>query len=233
VTDLPAMQCVFRAVLRVAACGVLAGTTGLQAQSRSRSVDPDQSARWSVWSGLAWQTPRIFGDTPDRDLFLFAARYRRPFRMEGQVGVAYVLDVLPVMLLGARYFDVERTLHPPCERGCVSAASAVLPVASANAHALGFGVSPLGLEVSWPRAHSPQLALNTGAGFATFSRDVPVDGARKLNVTAHIGMGIRVATRSAGILTFGYKLHHLSNAGTALNPGLDSSVWFVSWGPRE
>jgi Lipid A 3-O-deacylase (PagL) len=204
----------------------------LSAQRGVTSRGQIDGSRWSVWTGLAWQTPRIFGDTPNRDLFLLAARYHRPLNRAGRIGLAYTIDVLPVMVLGARYFDVERTLDPPCDQViCVTGASAGIPVVRARARAFGFGLSPLGLEASWPRAHSPQVTLSTGAGLAAFSRDVPVDGARKLNFIAHVGIGFRLVTHSAGILTFGYKLHHLSNAGTALNPGLDNSVWYVSWGP--
>lgn len=215
------------------ACAALSVAAPSSAQSGTPRADPDGRARWSVWTGLAWQTPRLFGDTPNRELLLMAARFRMPLNRGGSVVLSYSVDLLPVMVIAGRYFDVLRTLHPPCDTCSNTVSGAGIPVFGPRARAFGMGVSPVGLELSWPRSHSPQLALNAGAGIATFTRDVPVDGARKFNVTAHMGAGMRFRAGASNILTLGYKLHHLSNAGTALNPGLDSSVWFVSWAPKE
>ena len=99
-------------------------------------------------------------------------------------------------------------------------------------HAPGVGIAPLGVEAVWPGRKRTQIVGGTTFGVAAFNQAVPVATARKVNFTVTVSGGVRRHFGRVGVLTAGYKFHHLSNAGTAWNPGLDTSVWYVGWAPR-
>jgi hypothetical protein len=56
----------------------------------------------------------------------------------------------------------------------------------------------------------------------------PTDEARRLNYTFDITIGCNFKTNTVGMVSFGYKFHHISNAETGNeNPGLDSNFLFL------
>ena len=156
-------------------------------------------------------------------MFLVAVRYRRRLNDGKNVAIAYTIDLLPLIVIAAS------PSPPPCVHACLAGG---VPVVDGVNHIAGIGLAPLGVEAVWPGRKRTQIVGGTTFGVATFNRAVPVEEARKLNVTVTVSGGVRRDFGSVGVLTVGYKFHHLSNAGTAWNPGLDTSVWYVGWARR-
>ena len=89
----------------------------------------------------------------------------------------------------------------------------------------GFGMAPVGFKLYFLQTQRVKFFTNGSCGFLTFLHEVPVEEARKFNFTFDFGLGAQITAGSHWALTFGYKLHHMSNAKTAeSNPGLDSAA---------
>lgn len=92
----------------------------------------------------------------------------------------------------------------------------------------GFGISPVGftlMDISQKRL-TPYI--RTTGGLIYMDRSFPTDGARKLNYTFDITLGANLKFNPFGLISFGYKFHHISNAETGNeNPGLDSNFLFL------
>lgn len=92
----------------------------------------------------------------------------------------------------------------------------------------GFGVSPVGflLSESNPKRLSP--FIKTSGGFIYMQSEFPTDDSRQLNFNFDITLGADLKFDSVGIVSFGYKFHHISNAETGNeNPGVDSNFIFI------
>ena len=212
----------------------MAGSTGpLSAQADSSSPGDQVSSgnSLSVWTGLAWQTPRLWGHTKNRDMFMMAVRYQRPLTQNRNLILTYTLDLIPLIVVATSPYrggTPRRTYCSPSGDVCTAGG---VPVLSGVDHAVGIGIAPIGLQAAWPRRSRIQVVVGTTAGVATFSQPVPMATSRKFNFTVTVGGGVRRLLGSVGVVTVGYKFHHLSNAGTAWNPGLDTSVWYIGWAP--
>ena len=217
----------FVTLLIVGNAGVLSAQADSQQSSARESV-----TSLSVWTGVAWQTPLIWGATERRDMFLASLRYRRRLTDRKNVVIAYTIDLLPLMVIATSPYRRQGPPPPLCDPLQGPCPAGGVPVVDGVNHVAGVGIAPLGVEAAWPGRRRTQILSGTTVGVATFSRAVPVEGARKLNVTITVSGGVRRDFGGVGVLTVGYKFHHLSNAGTAWNPGLDTSVWYVGWTPR-
>lgn len=97
-----------------------------------------------------------------------------------------------------------------------------------GSHVQNFGVTPLGMRLHVLR-HSfvhPYLLANAGIIASTRPIPIPRRDATGLNFLAEFGGGLTIGGR----VSVGYKLLHVSNAGTTrYNPGLDNNVFFVSY----
>ena len=213
-------------LLIVGNAAVLSAQADRQSSSATATV-----ASLSVWTGVAWQTPLVWGATERRDMFLVAVRYRHRLNDGKNVAIAYTIDLLPLIVIATSPYRRQGPSPPLCDLQRVCPAGGV-PVVDGVNHIAGIGFAPLGVEAVWPGRKRTQIVGGTTFGVATFNRAVPVEEARKLNVTVTVSGGVRRDFGSVGVLTVGYKFHHLSNAGTAGNPGLDTSVWYVGWARR-
>ncbi|KPK81312.1 MAG: hypothetical protein AMS25_07020 [Gemmatimonas sp. SM23_52] len=100
-----------------------------------------------------------------------------------------------------------------------------VPRTAERSSVYALGLSPIGLRLS--RLGSRRLRLYAGgtAGFLSFTRDMPVPGALKLNYSFEFGGGLQLGIAPGWAATLGLKLHHVSSGtNTAPNPGLDARI---------
>jgi hypothetical protein len=81
--------------------------------------------------------------------------------------------------------------------------------------ARGVGFSPLGLTVITRTDRILQWRFGATGGALIFDRRIPSDLAASFNFTATIEAGVQRVHSGGNGWTLVYRLHHLSNAGTA------------------
>jgi hypothetical protein len=161
---------------------------------------------FGLWAGGSPDSSRIFGNTEDRKLVLFALRYGRILAAWDWVSLEYTLDIFPAALV----FEPDRV-----RRG--------------SSTIYGAGLSPLGLKFNFGQSWI-QPFVATSVGFLYFEDDVPVPDSSRFNFTPEIGLGLQFFLAPKRALTVGYKLHHMSNAYTSRsNPGMDSHVFYMGF----
>lgn len=185
---------------------------------------------FAAWAGASFYSPAgvKFGHTPNRDLFLAAARAEWVLESAGPFALAATADLVPLAIV-TNNPTYRREPYPP-----MATQTGTYKRQTGSAPVYGAGLSPLGLELYGPRVRTSRLYLAAAVGGLWFTRETPVPDARRFNFTFEYGGGVRVPMRSRAALMIGYKFHHLSNAYTApRNPGLDGNVFYVGLARRR
>jgi hypothetical protein len=118
---------------------------------------------------------------------------------------------------------------PGVLKGSLEMAIEVTPVfvAFQSRQVEGAGFSPVIFRWNFRQRRAIQLFLDAAVGIIATNRDVP-ENTTRLNFAEHAGGGARVCVTERWGLVVGYRLHHLSNNGTAArNPGVTSHVGYV------
>jgi hypothetical protein len=99
----------------------------------------------------------------------------------------------------------------------------------ARSSGYGFGLAPLGAEITRAAGPRGRVVLNVTSGGAWFTRVVPYGRATQANFT--VAPGLLYAHRiGPGFLAVGYVMHHLSNASMGgANPGMNSHLVTMRW----
>jgi len=192
-------------LLLLAACinsGVVAAReTPQKTQRNARSEAPSSPlekgvSEWGIVAGYGW-AHHIWGGRADRQLVLAGARLGKV--LTGPVG--------PGLLRG--HFEVSVELLP-----------AVILFQEETTYA----VSATLLFRHYFRTSSRlKPFISIGAGPLFSNMEVP-PGTSRLNFTPQGGLGVVVFRDAAMAFLLEYRLHHISNAGTASpNPGINSS----------
>ncbi|WP_263785413.1 acyloxyacyl hydrolase [Salinibacter grassmerensis] len=180
-----------------------------------------------VWAGGSFATGRLIGNIRRARMGLIGLRYHRLLAPSSRTPLSdgptltYTADLLPVLFLSIP----AGALSPlPSDRPAPERTSS--PSRPQGRTAVGVGVRPAGLRLTFrPDEHlQPFLAGSTGLAF--FNRSVPNALGRSLNFMFDVGAGVRVVVTSALILTAGYRYHHLSNGFRGqINPGVDANLF--------
>jgi hypothetical protein len=161
---------------------------------------------------------------PGRKFFLAAIRFQRTMLRFGPVHIRYVGDIIPIAVV---------TDNPDADAFAFASDTVLRVGPGARTSVYGFGASPLGFEISPFRTGAVEVVAGGTGGFLAFSRPVPFRNARRFNYTFEFSAAARFFVRSSLAVTLGYRLHHMSNAGTgSINPGLDANVIYVELTPR-
>ncbi|HYL98566.1 MAG TPA: acyloxyacyl hydrolase, partial [Blastocatellia bacterium] len=97
-------------------------------------------------------------------------------------------------------------------------------------HVYGGGIVPVGFKllVGPSKRIRPYVAVASGPFY--FARQVPVLNSSNFNFFSTADFGLQIQAAPASAISIGYKLGHLSNAGTGnLNPGFNSSSVYVGF----
>ncbi len=180
--------------------------------SGNNSISLEKGANeFGVWGGGAVNNATLFGSATGRKLLIAGVRYGRVVGTTGSVAWEYTFDFVPI----AKIYQPDSVI-----RANPGIASSIY----------GKGLSPFGLKLNFNRHGRIKPFVNASGGFLYFNRGTPVEvlGATRFNFTFDFGGGIQVFSTARSAFSFGYKLHHISNARiTSVNPGLDSNVFYA------
>lgn len=91
----------------------------------------------------------------------------------------------------------------------------------------GFGVTPVFFRWNFDGWSRLKPFIEISGGILRTDRAVP-EGTKRFNFTAHSGPGLRLRVNERSSLLFGYRFHHLSNAGRAsTNPSVNSNLFYM------
>jgi hypothetical protein len=204
-------------VLAAALLGGIAVGAGAQAHDTTHVEN-----YYGAWGGLAQNSrPGLFGATPGRDVAVTALRMTIPLGANGAVAWDWVGDLVP-----AAWVSMPRpeTVGSKCgSQSCFTRAG----FAGQDA-AYGLGIAPLGIQLRFRPGHVVQPYVGMGGGMLWFQREIPIERAAQMNFTADAGLGLLLGKPGHLGVMAGYKLHHISNAGTARrNPGMDNYMIYA------
>ena len=162
---------------------------------------------FGLWIGGSPDSSRIFGNTEDRKLLLFALRYGRILAAWESFSLEYTLDIFPAAVV----FEPDR-------------------VRKGSSTIYGAGLSPFGLKANFGQQSWIKPFVAASVGFLYFQDDIPVPHSSRFNFTPEIGLGLQFFLAPKRAVTLGYKFHHMSNANTGrFNPGMDSHVIYAGF----
>lgn len=95
---------------------------------------------------------------------------------------------------------------------------------------MGGAISPLGMDWNFMPRHRNQPFFDAHGGSMFSTRVIPILGAAQMNFTFDGGIGIEHFLSPTRSVRIEYRIHHISNAGTAsLNPGVDNGMFRLSF----
>lgn len=194
-------------------------------EGRDTVTSPDRRG-WALaaWGGFARNSPdNIWGAEPGRDVAVTALRIAWPLARGTAVEIDYVVDLVPAAWVSMRGDPTYVVV--PCPQPKPGTECLMRTYRGRSDAARGFGAAPVGIEARFRPDAMVQSYATISAGLLRFNREVPVDGAATLNITADVGAGAAIALPGKLSLMLGYKFYHISNGGSAAqNPGLDSHM---------
>jgi hypothetical protein len=175
-------------------------TTSAIAQEQQRAYN-----EYTYWFGGAFENGHAFSSTVGARNYQLEGRYERLIYWSPPFAVRWVVDAVPVALVGDRYTSTGR-----------------------RAYSYGIGASPIGAQVNFVHYRHVEPFLTSGGGFLYFNHRM-FRTTQQFNFTAQLGGGVQLFNSSRRTaIDLGYKYHHISNANLAnQNPGLDSHMLFV------
>jgi len=172
----------------------------------------DHRNEFGFWMASSFGLPSALGSSRDASFpFILGFRYGRLLLVTKPIVFEYTLDVVPVSIVSQR-------------KGAIVPPSGPITSGSGREHVYGFGVVPVGLKFVFnPRGRvQPFLAASSGPFY--FSSPVPVANATHFNFLSAGDIGLQIPISERRKITIGYKIAHVSNAGTSnINPGFNSS----------
>ena len=208
---------------------VLALLVGVPSQMRAEEIPSatssetkkdSQGSLWGgrnevgFWTGYSPFSFKLKGVTEDRQLFLLNLQYARKLLVTSPLTLKYTGEIVPVAL------EIQ-----PTQTYIINGKQVINPAGTIY----GAGASPIGFQANFGQKKVQPFA-NGSVGFLYFNQQVPIIGSSQFNYTVTVGLGAEFLQRSGRALTLGWKYHHLSNNYQAtLNPGIDSSVFYVGF----
>jgi hypothetical protein len=175
-------------------------TTSAIGQEQQRAY-----SEYTYWFGGAFENGHAFSSTVNAINYQLEGRYERLIYWSPPFVVRWVVDAVPMALVGDRHTSTGR-----------------------RAYSYGIGASPIGAQVNFVHYRHVEPFLTSGGGFLYFNHRM-FGTTQQFNFTAQLGGGVQLFTSSRRTaIDLGYKYHHISNANLAnQNPGLDSHMLFA------
>lgn len=212
--------------VRVQLIALLVAAMGAGAQETS---DTSARAEWAygAWGGIARNSPAtIWGTTGGRDVAVTAVRFGRTIAHSGAAALDYSLDLVPAAWVSMPPAESPTGYICTYRNGVLVRCRAPRTHQEAPSH--GVGAAPLGLSLRLRPTRRVQPFIAASSGVLWFQRPIPVDDGGRRHFMLEAGGGLLFRLPSRFGLTTGYKLFHISNAGTAeSNPGLDNHMFYV------
>jgi hypothetical protein len=194
----------------------------------------------------------VLGLSQNRKLLDFGGSYSRRVLLDRYADGQYFAELRPIMFESdpvfhetiaftspppAMSFSNDQTAPQTCHPFSETFSSVDQGVTYSETDAItcqrrwtfGEGFSPLGFKLNLLPRHRIQPVFTVVGGYMFAIRPIPVADASSANFTFSLGAGFewyRSATRS---IRAEYRLHHLSNAGIADDPGIDNQLIQITY----
>lgn len=218
----PLLGTVASVLLAAAGAGAQAATPLAEVTGGAWEVVPFVAHGEHSPAGTAW------GFTPGRNHWMLGAQLATPLVRAGRVTLAYAPNAVPVFVLtnNPRYGPATDPVVDLARPG-----PAVGRAETGRGPVYGYALMPFGVRLSVRVLPRLDAFAAGGVGGVRFTRDVPVENARRANVTLEWGGGVAARLGARHRLLAGYKFHHLSNAySAARNPGVDGDLFYAGLG---
>jgi len=165
-----------------------------------------------VWMGGSLHSATLIAKMEDARFGLVGLQFGRILATEDHIAVRYTADLIPAAVL---------TFSPPPVPDDETIAPTSSPV-------YGIGMAPAGLQFIYRTDRPVQPFFGGSGGLMYFPAPVPDGRGRKLNYTFDVSAGVRWVLGARGVLTLGYRFHHLSNGFRGeINPGFDANIIYI------
>jgi hypothetical protein len=209
---------------------------------------------FGIYGEYSNNSSHIFlGISQNRKLVDFGASYGRRLVLNHVIDGQYMMELTPIMFESDPLYTVtiahlsppptqtaisQNSYSPACHPFSESLTDVDQGVTYSNTITLtcnqrqwtyGQGFSPIGFKANFlpHRPIQPVVTLMGGYVFAT--RSIPVYDASSFNFTFSVGAGFEFYSSATRSIRAEYRLHHLSNAGIANDPGIDSQIIQVTY----
>jgi hypothetical protein len=178
----------------------------------STALERNGTSSVEIWAGYSpgSTSAGFLGGHAGIELGLVAMRWNnRIDRSDADTRhVYYTLDLIPVARVTPiiEYTGNAANVCSPPKFDCLRIQGAI---------ARGVGFSPLGVTIVHHADRMLQWRFGATGGVLLFDKPAPSDLASRLNFTAAVEGGIQLVSRKGLGVLIVYRLHHLSNAGTA------------------
>lgn len=172
----------------------------------AQTASPPAKNEFAAWFSGEFENGHAFGNTINGRLYEIEGRYGRLFFAQGPVAFRYVVEVVPLALVGdPNYPDGQR--H----------------------YVYGGGASPIGVQLNLRHYRRAEPFLTSSGGFVYMQRRLFNPGATQFNFTVQLGGGVQLfALNRRTAVDLGYKYFHISNANmNHRNPAMDSHMLFI------
>jgi len=170
--------------------------------------------------------------TRRHQVYLIGLRARRPLLRGGAVELYHTIDFVPLAVSGATPVRYEQascdSTGPVLDRTGV--ASACGQQVQRRATVYGAGLVPAGLELRYAPHRGVRVVVGATIGALYFTRPLPDPNAARLNFAVAGDCGVRVGTGGDHAIDVRYRFQHISNGGTAFNPGMNAHMLQVGLG---
>jgi hypothetical protein len=201
-------------------CSVILALVCLSHEAAGQAGDSAHTDRFAATSIEAWAgyspgstTAGVLGRHGGVTLSLGALRFNHRVRVSERRALYYTLDLIPLARVTPLIeYKTSSGQTIPSVFQCAPPAHDCNRIATP---ARGIGFNPLGWTVVFGGHGAAQWRLGATAGALMFDRPAPSDLAARFNFTAAIEAGWQIMKRHGNGVLVVYRLHHLSNAGTA------------------
>ena len=209
----------------------------LVAGARSGCTQESGSVRWRMrgaWVAIAPNSPfptRL--GTRRHQVYLIGLRAERPLLRSGAIELYHTFDVVPLAASGAtpiRYDQAPCDSSGPVPLDSTRLASLCGEQLQRRATVYGAGVVPAGLELRYTPHRGVQVVAGTTIGALYFTRPLPDPNAARLNFAVAGDLGVRIGAGGSRAIDLRYRFQHISNGGTAFNPGINAHMLRVGLG---
>jgi len=194
----------------------------------------------------------VLGTSQNRKLLDFGASYSRRVFLTRFIDGQYMAELRPIMFESDPVFHetVVRTSPPPVmtfsndlteAQSCHPSSEFFSTVYQGVTYSetdtitcqrqwtFGEGISPLGFKANLFPRHRIQPVLAVLGGYMFSTRPIPVADASSANFTFSVGAGFEWYRSTTRSIRAEYRYHHISNAGTADDPGIDSQLIQITY----
>jgi hypothetical protein len=171
--------------------------------------------------------------TRRHQLYLLGLRAGRPLLRGGAVELYHTVDVVPLAASSAtpiRYEQASCDSIGPVPLDSSRLASLCGQQLQRRATVYGVGVVPAGLELRYTPHRGVQVVAGATIGALYFTRPLPDPNAARLNFAVAGDLGVRVGADGKHAIDVRYRFQHISNGGTAFNPGMNAHMLQVALG---